>query len=138
MGEAPSPGKFYYFIKTSDYEYCSECIEHEKVEVLNIGGVCQAKVRWTSGFTFWVKHEDLVAAASGLSVAYTSLIPNAVNEDSFAVPPRYDFGAGFSRCSVTGCRTLCLNRGCEDTRQVLCHNCWPAYSLERRKRAGGA
>jgi hypothetical protein len=44
---------------------------------------------------------------------------------------RVDFGMGLSLC--TRCRAFCRNRGCGDTQQVICHRCWPSFTLRKEQ-----
>jgi hypothetical protein len=54
-------GQHFHFIKASDYEYPRGCVNPERVEILKIDGAGEmAEVRWSSGFTYWVKTQDLV------------------------------------------------------------------------------
>jgi hypothetical protein len=55
-------------------------------------------------------------------------------DDKFAIglnpdfPRRQGFGFGIGSCSV--CKSLCRNRGCKETKQTICHRCWPKYVCE--------
>jgi hypothetical protein len=66
---------------------------------------------------------------------------NSIVDDKIAtelnldIPLRHDFGLGIGSCSI--CKSFCRNRGCKDTKQTICHGCWPEYICERGRTTKG-